>query len=624
MSLTKLTLRPGFLTENTRYYTEAGWYSGDKVRFRAGTPESIGGWQPIAGASTFQGVCRALFDWNSLEGAKLMAVGTNLKYYVETGGQYYDITPIRVTTAAGDVTFAATNGSNVITVTDTANGALIGDFVTFSGAVSLGGNITADVLNAVYQVSTKPSANTYTIVASATANASDTGDGGAAVVGAYQINVGPEIQIPLVGWSSGSWGTGFWGVGTPSPIALRIWSQSNFGEDLIFGPRTGAMFYWDVSGGLNDRAVYLNSLPGASDVPVVQNVILVSDVSRFVFAFGCNDYGASILDPMLIRWSDQENAVNWTPAAINQAGSLRLSKGSKILTAVQSRQSILVFTDSAVYSLQYIGAPIVWSAELVADGVTCMAPNVVAVASNMTFWMGLDKFYVFDGNASTLNCDVRRQVFDDINLQQREQFFAGAIEQFNEVWWFYCSANSTAVDRYVVYNYLEKIWYTGNLGRTAWLDACNCAFPNAATYDYTIVQHENGTDDNTNGTPQPLHSYIESSEWDIGDGDNFTFIRRALPDVTFRGSTSGTSPQLLMTIKPMRNSGSGYKTPESEGGSSSAGVVRTAEAPIEEFTGQVFIRVRGRQFVLRYEANQLGTAWQTGALRVDVKSDGKR
>jgi hypothetical protein len=553
-----------------------------------------------------------------------MAVGTNLKYYVETGGQYYDITPIRVTTAAGDVTFAATNGSNVITVTDTANGALIGDFVTFSGAVSLGGNITADVLNAVYQVSTKPSANTYTIVASATANASDTGDGGAAVVGAYQINVGPEIQIPLVGWSSGSWGTGFWGVGTPSPIALRIWSQSNFGEDLIFGPRTGAMFYWDVSGGLNDRAVYLNSLPGASDVPVVQNVILVSDVSRFVFAFGCNDYGASILDPMLIRWSDQENAVNWTPAAINQAGSLRLSKGSKILTAVQSRQSILVFTDSAVYSLQYIGAPIVWSAELVADGVTCMAPNVVAVASNMTFWMGLDKFYVFDGNASTLNCDVRRQVFDDINLQQREQFFAGAIEQFNEVWWFYCSANSTAVDRYVVYNYLEKIWYTGNLGRTAWLDACNCAFPNAATYDYTIVQHENGTDDNTNGTPQPLHSYIESSEWDIGDGDNFTFIRRALPDVTFRGSTSGTSPQLLMTIKPMRNSGSGYKTPESEGGSSSAGVVRTAEAPIEEFTGQVFIRVRGRQFVLRYEANQLGTAWQTGALRVDVKSDGKR
>jgi len=624
VSLTKLTLRPGFLTENTRYYTEAGWYSGDKVRFRAGTPESIGGWQPIAGASTFQGVCRALFDWNSLEGAKLMAVGTNLKYYVETGGQYYDITPIRVTTAAGDVTFAATNGSNVITVTDTANGALIGDFVTFSGAVSLGGNITADVLNAVYQVSTKPSANTYTIVASATANASDTGDGGAAVVGAYQINVGPEIQIPLVGWSSGSWGTGFWGVGTPSPIALRIWSQSNFGEDLIFGPRTGAMFYWDVSGGLNDRAVYLNSLPGASDVPVVQNVILVSDVSRFVFAFGCNDYGASILDPMLIRWSDQENAVNWTPAAINQAGSLRLSKGSKILTAVQSRQSILVFTDSAVYSLQYIGAPIVWSAELVADGVTCMAPNVVAVASNMTFWMGLDKFYVFDGNASTLNCDVRRQVFDDINLQQREQFFAGAIEQFNEVWWFYCSANSTAVDRYVVYNYLEKIWYTGNLGRTAWLDACNCAFPNAATYDYTIVQHENGTDDNTNGTPQPLHSYIESSEWDIGDGDNFTFIRRALPDVTFRGSTSGTSPQLLMTIKPMRNSGSGYKTPESEGGSSSAGVVRTAEAPIEEFTGQVFIRVRGRQFVLRYEANQLGTAWQTGALRVDVKSDGKR
>jgi hypothetical protein len=622
--LTKLALKPGIQKENTRYYNESGWYECDKIRFRAGTPESIGGWVPIANARTFQGVCRALFDWNTLGGAKLMAVGTNLKYYLETGGLYYDITPIRETTAAGAVTFAATDGSAVITATDTANGVVIGDFVTFSGAVSLGGNITATVLNKEYQVVSTPTADTYTFVATATANASDSGDGGASVVAAYQINVGPEIQIPLVGWSAGSWGAGTWGVGGTSPVALRIWSQSNFGEDLIFGPRTGAIYYWDASSGLTARAVALSSIGGASDVPVVQNTLLVSDVSRFVFAFGTNEIGSSDIDPMLVRWSDQEDAINWTPAATNQAGSVRLSKGSRILTAIQSRQAILVFTDNAIYSLQYLGAPIVWGAELVADGVTCMAPNVVTVASNVTFWMGLDKFYVFDGNASTLNCDVRRHVFDDINLLQREQFFAGTVEQFNEVWWFYCSSNSIVVDRYVVYNYLEKIWYYGEMGRTAWLDACNCAFPNAATYDYTIVQHENGVDDNTNGTALPLNSYIESSEWDVGDGDSFTFIRRALPDVTFRGSTSGTNPQLTMSIKPMKNSGSGYNVPESIGGSPSAAVVRTAEAPIEEFTGQVFIRVRGRQFVLRYEANQLGTAWQSGALRVDLRKDGTR
>lgn len=622
--LTKLALKPGIQKENTRYYNESGWYECDKIRFRAGTPESIGGWQPIANAATFLGVCRSLFDWNTLGGAKLMSVGTNLKYYLETGGAYYDITPLRLTTAAGDVTFAATNGSAVITVTDITNGVVTGDFVTFSGAVSLGGNITADVLNQEYQVASVLDNDTYTFVATATANASDVGDGGAAVIGAYQINVGPEIQIPLVGWSAGSWGIGTWGIGSTSPAALRLWSQSNFGEDLIFGPRAGAIYYWDVNSGVTTRAVALSSLPGASDVPVIQNEILVSDVSRFVFAFGTNEIGSATLDPMLIRWSDQEDAVNWTPSATNQAGSIRLSKGSQIFTAIQSRQAILVFTDSAVYSLQYLGAPAVWGSELVADGVTVMAPNVVAVASNVTFWMGLDKFYVFDGNATTLNCDVRRYVFDDINLLQRAQFFAGTVEQFNEVWWFYCSSNSNVVDRYVVYNYLEKIWYYGNMGRTAWLDACNCAFPNAATYDYTIVQHENGVDDNTTGTNLPIHSYIESSEWDIGDGDSFTFIRRALPDVTFRGSDAASTPQLTMTIKPMRNSGSGYNTPQSLGGSPSAPVVRIAQAPIEEFTGQVFVRVRGRQFVLRYEANQLGTAWQTGALRVDVAKDGRR
>jgi len=621
--ITKLALRPGINKENTRYYNEAGWYECDKIRFRQGTPESIGGWVPVTTA-TFQGVCRSLFDWNTLQGAKYMAVGTNLKYYIETGSAYYDITPLRSTSGAGDATFAATTGSSEITVTDTAHGAVTGDFVTFSSAGSLGGAITATVLNQEYQIVTVIDADNYVIDVGVLATAGDTGDGGASTIAAYQINVGPETQIPLVGWSSGTWSSGTWGASAPSAIALRLWSQSNFGEDLIFGPRGGGIYYFDSSAGISNRAVALSSLPGASDVPLVQNQVLVSDVSRFVFAFGCNELGDTFLDPMLIRWSDQENAVDWTPAATNQAGGIRLSKGSSIITAIQSRQEILVFTDNAVYGLQYLGLPEVWGSQLLADGVTCMAPNVVAVGANVTYWMGIDKFYRFDGNATTLPCDVRRYVFSDMNLQQREQFFAGTIEEFNEVWWFYCSKNSTMIDRYVVYNYLENIWYYGNMSRTAWIDACNCSFPNAATYDYTIVQHENGVDDNTTGNPQPIHAYAESSEWDIEDGDNYAFIRRVLPDITFNGSTNGSSPQATLTIKPMKNSGSGYSSPASEGGTSTATISRIATAPIEEFTGQVFIRVRGRQFVVRLESNKLGTAWQMGAMRIDVKPDGKR
>lgn len=622
MPVTKLAFTPGVNRENTRYYNEAGWYECDKIRFRQGTPETIGGWQPVT-TDTFQGVCRSLFDWVTLEGLKLMGVGTNLKYYLESGGAYYDITPIRATTTAGDVTFAATSGSTTITVSDTGHGAVVGDFVTFSGAAGLGGAITAGVLNREYQITEVPDADTYKIEASVAANASDTGNGGASTVGEYQLNVGPEVQVPLTGWGAGPWGSGTWGLSSPSPNALRIWSQSNFGEDLIYAPNKGSIYYWDVSNGLDSRGVAISSLAGASDVPVVQEFILVSDVSRFVFAFGCNELGSSTQDQMLIRWSDQEDVTNWTPSPTNQAGSLRLSKGSRVVAAIQSRQEILVFTDNAVYGLQYLGAPEVWGSQLVADGVTCMAQNVVSVAANVTYWMGIDKFYRFDGNASTLPCNVRQYVFSDMALGQRDQFFSGTIEQFNEVWWFYCSANSTVVDRYVVYNYVEDVWYYGTMGRTAWLDACNCAFPNAATYDYTIVQHENGVDDNTTGTPQPINAYIESSEWDLQDGDSFIFIRRVLPDVTFNGSTA-VSPQLTLTIKPMKNSGSGYNNPQSVGGSPSATVTRIATAPIEQFTGQVFIRSRGRQFVMRLESDQLGTAWQMGAMRVDIKPDGKR
>jgi hypothetical protein len=620
--LTKLALKPGVNRENTRYYSESGWYECDKIRFRAGTPESIGGWVRVSN-NTFEGICRALFNWNTLGGADYMAVGTNLKYYIELGGAYYDITPIRATTT-GTATFAATTGSSVLTVTDVAHGVVLGDFVTFSAAVSLGGNITADVLNQQYQVTSVLSNNTYTIDVGVAADASDIGDGGASVVAAYQINVGPSIQIPLVGWGAGSWGLGAWGVGAASESSLRLWSQSNFGQSLVFGPRGGALFYWDAATGLNVRGVRLDSLLGASDVPLKQNIVTVSDVSRFVLVFGTNDIGSSILDPMLIRWSDQEDATNWTPAPTNQAGGLRLSKGSQIISAIQSRQEIVVFTDSAVYSLQYLGAPAVWGANSLAEGTSCAGPNAVAIASGVTFWMGVDKFYKYDGNVTTLRCDLREYIFADINLTQKFQIFAGANEAFNEVWWFYCSENSTVVDKYVIYNYLEDIWYYGTLGRTAWSAADIRNNPEAATYGYNLVNHEQGVDNAQTSTPVPIHSYIESSEWDVGDGDSFTFIRRMLPDVTFRSSTNGSAPQLTMTIKPMQNSGSGYNVPQSLGGSSSAPVVRIAQVPIEEFTGQVFVRVRGRQFTLRYEANQLGTAWQAGATRVDLVKDGRR
>jgi len=620
--LTKLALRPGVNRENTRYTSESGWYVCDKVRFRQGTPESIGGWVRISSA-TYQGVCRALWNWITLQGANLMAVGTNLKYYIENGGLYYDITPIRKTTT-GTATFAATNGSAVLTVTDTAHGVVVGDFVTYTLAASLGGAITATVLNKEHQIISVPTANTYTINVTTVANASDVGNGGASTVANYQINVGPEIQIPLVGWGAGSWGAGTWGVGGTSGVSLRLWSENNFGEDLIFGPRGGAMYYWVASTGLTVRGVALTSRGGASNVPTVQNYILVSDVSRFVFAFGCNELGSAIQDPLLIRWSDQESAVDWTPAPTNQAGSLRLSNGSVIQTALQVRQEVLVFTDTAVYSMQYVGAPIVWGATMLGDNVSCAAPNAVSLASGVAYWMGVDKFYKYDGTVQTLKCDLWQYVFSDINLLQAYQIFSSTNEGFNEIWWFYCSKNSTTIDKYVVFNYLENIWYYGELARTAWVDAGTRNTPVAATYSYNLVNHEVGVDNGETATLTAINSYIESAEWDPEDGHKFSFIYRMLPDITFRSSTNGSNPQVTMTIIPMKNSGSGYNNPQSVGGSSNATVVRTAIVPIEEFTGQVFIRVRGRQFIFKVEANQLGTGWQLGRPRVDLRPDGLR
>ena len=641
MPLKKILFRPGVNRENTRYASEAlgsvnsgtnaagGWYESEKIRFRAGTPEKIGGWVRISD-ETYEGVCRSLWNWVTLSGANLVGVGTNLKFYIESGGSYNDITPLRVVPAPtiNNNPFALT-ASTTVTVTDTAHGCVTGDFVTFSGATTIGGggtNVTAAVLNQEFQV-TVVNANSYTITISVTPNATaiaGSPGGGASVVAAYQINVGPEYAVPLIGWGAGAWGAGLWGTGGTSTSSLRLWSQSNFGEDLLLNPRGGGLYYWDQTNGLNTRAVLVSSIGGAdADVPVVLLSVFVSDASRFVFAFGCDDYGSSSLNPMLIRWSDQESILTWTPAPTNQAGSLQLSHGSEIVTSIQARQEIVVFTDSAIYSLQYVGPPVVWASQLLGDNVSIIGPNAVCLASGVVYWMGVDKFYKYDGRVQTLRCDLRQYIFSDINLTQASQVFAGTNEGFNEAWWFYCSAGSNTVDKYVIYNYLEDIWYYGSMERSAWLDSGLRNYPLGATYINTLVNHELGVDDNATATTTAISALIGSSEFDIDDGHNFGFIWRVLPDLTFRGSTSGT-PQCTMTLIPFENSGSGATDPRSTAGTSNASIQRIATAPVEEFTGQVYIRIRGRQLIFQMESTQVGTTWQLGAPRIDIKQDGRR
>ena len=615
MPLKKIQLRPGINRENTRYTTEGGWYDCDKIRFRYGTPEKIGGWSRISN-NTYLGTARSLWPWATNNYAAYLGVGTNLKYYIMYGGAYNDITPIRTTRTLPNNPFTG-NGTTTVTVNDPAHGAVNGDFVTFSGVTGA----SAALLNREFQI-TYVDVNTYTIVTTATVPIGATG--GAAVSGAYQVNVGNEIVVPIFGWGAGAWGAGAWGVGTSSADTLRVWNHNNFGEDLIFGPQGGALYYWDASAGLSTRGVLLSSLAGASDVPQTHNILIVSDTSRFVIALGCPDYGSSLLDPLLIRWSDQESAVNWTPAATNQAGSVRLSRGSRILGVIQVRQEILVWTDTSIYALQYLGPPIVWGAQLLADNISLVNDRAMTVAAGVTYWMGDEKFYLYDGRVQTMPCDVRQYVFDDFNFAQFAQVFAATVEQFTEIWWFYCSANSNTVDRYVVYNYVEKAWYYGTMARTAWVDASVVSdVPVAATYVNNLVSHETGVDDNATGTITPIQSFVTSSEFDIDDGHNFGFVWRVLPDVTFRGSTAA-SPSATLTLLPLQNSGSGYNTPPSVGGSDNGVVARSATVPIEQFTGQVNVRVRGRQMSIKLSSNAAGVQWQLGSPRIDIRPDGRK
>ena len=628
MAVRKLQFKPGVNRETTRYAAEGQWYETDKVRFRRGLPQKIGGWEQVS-SNTYLGVARSLFNWATLSLQNLVSVGTHLKYYIEKGGAYNDITPIRATTAAGDVTFSATNGDATITVSDTTHGAVQNDFVTFSGAVSLGGNITAAVLNQEYQVATRINDDSYTIEAKDTsgnavlANSSDTGNGGSSTVGTYQINTGNEIEVPFTGWGAGTWSSGTWGTSGSTLAPMRLWSQANFGEDLFFVARGGALYYWDASSGVTTRGVLVSSLGGASQVPTVANIAFVSDIFRFAFCFGANPIGSSALDPMLIRWSDQEDISDWNPTATNQAGSLSLSEGTEIIQAIQARQEVLVWTDSALYGLQYLGAPIVWGATLLGSNLTLISPNAAVYSNNIAYWMGTNKFYYYDGTVKTLPCEVRSYVFDDFNSQQADQVVSGSNEQFDEIWWFYCSEGATRNDRYVVYNYEQGIWYYGNLSRSAWLDSDLRDFPIAATFGNKLVNHEKGVDDNESGTPTAFTANITSTQFDLDDGDRFMLINKMLPDMTFEGSTAD-SPAATMTLNPLENSGSGRYDPASVGGDSSATVTRTATVPIEAFTGQVFTRVRGRQMSIKIESTAVGVTWKLGAPRMDMRPDGRR
>jgi hypothetical protein len=647
MPLQKLQFRPGVNREGTTLANEGGWYDCDKVRFRSGYPEKIGGWTANS-YNTFLGVCRSLWNWITLKQYNLLGVGTNLKFYVnDIGGPYYDITPLRETnsnsTSPGSIILTASG--TTLTVSDTGADSLqANDFITITGADPIGG---VDV-NGEYQIVTVISGTAYTVTL-VTAATGSVSNGSISI--AYQINTGLPIYTLGTGWGAGPWSRGGWGSGytTGFGLQLRLWSQMNFGEYLIFNPRGGALYIWQPGSastpGYSVRGVVLSPssvtpagwAPTVTDssCPTICNQIMVSDSTRIVIAFGCNDYGSAVLDPLLIRWSAQESFSEWAISATNQAGSYRLSHGSEIISAVQTRQEIVVFTDAAVYSMQYLGPPYVWGFTLLADNISIVSPNAVATAAGVVYWMGTDKFYVYSGRIETLPCSVRQYVFEDINRDQEAQFFAGTNEGYSEVWWFYCSISgpdgtgtpenpNTLTDRYVIFNYLDRVWYYGTLGRTAWLDSPLRQYPQAATYNYLTVFHENGINDGSVDPPVAINAYIQSSDFDIGDGHNYGFVWRMIPDITFDGSSGPNYPVVQFTARPRQNPGSGYGVAASPEVRSKEDYVGQQTYNVQRFTEIIYTRIRGRQMAFRIESNALNTQWQLGVPRIDVRPDGRK
>lgn len=643
MPLNDYKLRPGINRELTETAAEGTWYEGNNVRFRAGLPEKIGGWEldtaPLAPPSlvppfgTYWGVARHLFSWLTLARYSMLGIGTNMKYYIQNGigGTIYDVTPIDFVTAAGDVTFVIADGSTELHVLDVAHGRSIGDFVMFSGAVGLGGNITAAVLNSEFVVIGVVGPDEYIVNTPVPANALDVGNGGAAVVGTYLLPSGLPIAVSGLGWGAGGWGgvtgsdTSGWGAAAPSTTGIglqpRLWSASNFGERLIANPRGEGLYLWtpNVDPSIVDRMVLLSG----GDTPVKTNRVLVSDASRFVLTFGTNDYGQPEIDPLLVRWSDQESYTEWTPAATNQAGSYRLSRGSFIVTATQTRQEVLVWTDKALYSMQYQGPPFVWSTNIIGANISILGPNVALSIDNITYWMGEDKFYVYNGRVDTLACTLLRYVFSNINLQQGFLANIGHNAAFNEIWWWYCSANSNEVDRYVIYNYIEGTWSCGDIARTAWLDRRLRLNPVAATPGNQLVYHELGTDDGTTDPPSVIPSRLRSAPVDIESGQHFSFIRRLQPDVSFEGSLVD-KPAVRFELDTRSAPGYPYRGTQTNDVASDHNYAMQTRFLVQEGTPEIYLRLRGQQVRFTVDCDHLGVAWQLGVIRMDVRPNGRK
>ena len=614
MPLARYTLKPGINKEGTSYSNEGSWFDCDKIRFRQGRPEKIGGWSKTS-VNSYLGSGRKLHQWVALDSDQFVGLGTHLKLYLKQGSTFNDVTPIRATTTDG-IVFAATNGSSTITATDSSHGAGAGDFVTIAGAVSLGGLIIAAVLNQEYEIVSVPDANTYTFTAkdtdgdTVTANSSDSGNGGSGVDGAYQLNIGADNFTNGLGFGSGYWNQSSWGGGVNSFTSqLRLWTIDNFGQDMIVNPRGGGIFYWVKSDGVSTRSINFTALSGASDVPTKSNQILVSEIDRHVVCLGANTIGTTVQDPLLVRWSNQEDAAMWTPKTDNTAGSLRLSAGSEIIGGIRTRQEIAIFTDNAIYSMQFIGPPFIFGINLVTEGVSMVSPQAAINANNAIYFMDQDNFYVYSGSVQSLPCSVRAYVFDDFNYGQTWKVHATRNAQFNEVTWFYCSSDSLEIDRYVTYNYLEQTWTIGTMARTAWMDAGSStdtpigAGSSGSTTNYLYNQETGSNDDGS-----AMTAYIESADFDAGDGDQFMFIKRLIPDVSFIGTE--TNPELTYSIK----------TRDYPLGSLNIATTAT----VTSNTGVAYVRARARQMRLRIESIDADNTWRLGDTRFDIKEDGRR
>lgn len=619
MTLQKYQFKSGIDKENTRYTNEGGWWDMQWVRFRSGTPEKMGGWQKYT-TTPFLGVCRALFNWVDLDNDNIMVLGTNVKLYGERGGAIFDITPVVNTETVANPIWTTT-GSTTVRVDFVNHGVNVGDYIIISGVSSSVGGISQSELNAEFIVASIPSANYFTIQTTTAATSTVSGGGGASVTVDILLPTGQEYAVSGTGWGAGTWGRSTWGSGVSTSATsanqIRLWNFDNFGENLLANPRGGEIYYWEPSNGYSsvNRATPLSALVGASDTPLYCNVVSSTD-ERHVVAFGTNAVGATEQDPLLIRWSDQEDPAMWTPTATNSAGDIRVPLGSYIVGVQQTRQESLIFTDASLHSLQYIGAPYVFSLQTLSTNTSLIGPNAAVTINNVTYWMGADKFYAYSGRVETLPCSLRRYVFSDIDMNQAYQTTVGLNEQYGEIMWFYCSKNSIVIDKYVIYNYLENIWYYGSIGRTAWLDSHTRGAPYATAYDGYLYQQEFECDDGSTNPPSAIPAYIESADFDIDDGDKFSFIKRIIPDITFQNSTTA-APSVMYTLKARNFPGTTFDESNSR-------AVTAVSNEIDQYTTQVWTRVRGRQAAIRIESINAGVMWQLGSTRFDIRPDGRR